>query len=122
MGELFDASTFSDDQVGHLAYIVNSPSWLDFFEPTLTEMMNGVHAQLADPSLTRKNNRPDDFLRGQLIVIRNFLEIPHFIIAEARERQDTARKAEEEVSHYSGRAQTGQMAPMGFREPDPEEY
>jgi len=122
MGELFDSSNFDHDKVGHLAYIVNSPSWLDFFEPMLNDMVNSCHALLADPSLKRKNDRPDDFLRGQIVTIRNLLEIPHFVIAEAREREDAARKSQEETKHYAGRAQDGSMGPMGFREPSEDEF
>lgn len=119
--ELFDAGSMDSDKIGHLAYIINSPSWLDFFEPTLREMMTASTAMLIDPSIERKNKRSDDFLRGQIVVIRNFLEIPHFIIADAREREDTARKAAKEQDHYANRATIGAMAPMGFST-DSEEF
>lgn len=122
MSELFDAGSLDSDKVGHLAYIVNSPSWVDFFEPTLREMMASTMAALADPTIDRKNNRPDDFLRGQIVVIRNFLEIPHYIIADAREREDTARAVAKEKNHYAERAATGTMAPMGFSAIDADEY
>jgi hypothetical protein len=122
MSDLFDAGSLDSDKVGHLAYIVNSPSWMDFFEPTLREMMAATTALLIDPSVERKNNRSDDFLRGQIVVIRNFLEIPHFIIADAREREDTARKAAAEKDSYAERAANGTMAPMGFAPIDEGEY
>ena len=117
-----DPNTLTYDNINHLTYIVNSPSWLDFFEPMLKESMNSTLALLADPSIERKNSRPDDFLRGQIVTIRNFLSLPHFIISEHREREMIAKKEQEERAHYEGRAEAGTMAPMGFREVDVEEF
>lgn len=122
MNDILNTSALTDDQMGHLAYVVNSPSWLDFFEPLLREAINASMSQLADPSITRKNARPDDFLRGQIVALRNLLDMPHFVLEDQRERHKTQAADDATQLAYADRATNGFMRPMTDYEPSEDEY
>ena len=60
----------TQEQIGAIAYIVNSPAWIDVFRPLLVGMLRGFYNELADPSRERKDAKPDDYLRGGIALCR----------------------------------------------------
>lgn len=121
MADIRDINNMSDEEIGQLAYIVRSPAWENFFDPMLRGIVENICALLLDPSQERKDKRPDDFLRGQAVLVRNFLELPHTVIEEARMREQQQQRDADAATDLHDRSSSGMM-PLGFREPDPTEY
>jgi hypothetical protein len=74
---LFDASKLTDEEIGHLEWVLNSPSYERVFRLYLKKMIESVQTYMLDRSEDRKKLYPDDFLAGQaagLIGLLRFLD------------------------------------------------
>jgi hypothetical protein len=118
----FDLTNLDQAKLDHLAYILASPAWMDFFKPYIEATIRGLEAQLVDPAGHRKWERPDDFIRGGVITLRGLLAFPEYIQQEAREHEVAESKVKTEEAHYEERATTGHIGPMGFRYDNPQEF
>jgi len=80
--EVFDVGSLDDYQLGHLQYVLNSPSYGDVFQPYLQRVRDSLAAKILDPSDKRKSECPDDFLRGAIITIDGLLNLFSRLINE----------------------------------------
>jgi hypothetical protein len=90
---------------------VYSDAWERFYKPALLNMKEEWANRLMDPSAERKNQYPDDYIRGCFATIDVFLNLPVALISEhdaELERQDRERV---ESRGYEGRAAAGQVGP-----------
>jgi hypothetical protein len=102
------------EQIDALYFLVHSEAYIRFYEPFLRGIERSLDLDLRDPSADRKAQKPDDYLRGGLMVVNALLSFPEEVLNEQRERElaDQAQRTQED--HYAERAASGQMGPMGF--------
>jgi hypothetical protein len=111
----------NDTDLNHLAYLVNSPAYLEFFEPYLQAMERGLLNDLISPASERKNEKPDDYLRGGIMVIRAILEAPRWVLEREAERLRQEAEIKNDVQFYDERAQAGSYGPLPVQEMGNEE-
>lgn len=66
-----------------------SKGWTDVLRPAVAEKVKTLYAKLIDPSEKRKENLPDDFIRGEIASLKWILEWPE------KEMQAAARALKE---------------------------
>jgi hypothetical protein len=87
--------------IEQIRFIINSHAWIDYFEPALKDMRESCINVLLDPSKRRADQGNDDFLRGCVKTIDDFLGLAPGLIAEAdarREQEEQEAKEAEENS------------------------
>jgi len=111
--EVFDVKTLDDFQLGHLQYILTSPSYSEVFQPYLVHMRNSLSEKLLDPDERRKEQYPCDFLRGGILMIDGLLSLFNNLIQETEiERIARTQVEMTERQHYDLIRQTGGTHPM----------
>jgi len=125
--EVLDVGSLSDHEIGHIEFVLASPAYLDHFAPYLTRMRDSLNSALLDPSQARKDQLPDDFVRGGIVMIDGLLTLFRKLIDETRiermARVQTERTPEQTYQHMreTGKAQhSGQTAQPA--EPTPAGY
>ena len=92
--------------------LVTSDAWEHFFLPSLINMKEEWTVRLMDASAERKDQYPDDYIRGCFATIDVFIRLPKALIEEhdaAIERDDRERQ---ELRGYEARAAAGQVGPF----------
>lgn len=100
--------------------MLQSDAWGRFFLPSLEQMKEEWQNRLMDPSTERKNQYPDDYIRGCFATIDVFLRLPDALIAEhdaAIEREEQERN---ESRGYEGRIASGRVGPYSDAGSSPE--
>lgn len=77
---LFDLSKLTDDELGQLEFVVNSPAWELVFRRYLQQMIFSVDRLMKDRSEARKQQWNDDFLAGQSVALEGFVKFTDGII------------------------------------------
>ena len=117
--EVFDISKLDDQQLGCLEYVLMSPAYLDVFEPYLRGVRESMNSRLLDRSKERKDEMPDDFLAGGVVVIDGLLTFFKKIIEEVQmERIDAAMHRLTPEQRYNAERHAGHHVPvLGANEP-----
>lgn len=113
--EVFDVSKLTDEELGHLEWVLNSPSYERVFKPYLITMSNTLTHRLKDPSRERKDKYPSDFLRGGIQMIDGLTTFFQKIVAETQ-MERVARSQGQGLSTeelYEKLRQEGQSRPAG---------
>ena len=111
--EVFDVKSLDDFQLGHLQYILTSPSYADVFHPYLVKMRASLNEKLLDPSTDRKEQFPSDFLRGGILMIDGLLTLFTNLIEETEIERITRTQVEmTERQAYEAIRQAGGTHPM----------
>ncbi len=116
---VFDVSKLDDHQLGCLEFVLSSPAYEDVFEPYLKSVRNSMNMRLLDRSKERKDDTPDDFLAGGVVVIDGLLTFFKKIIEEVRmERVDAAVNRLTPDQRYEADRRAGKHVPiLGANEP-----
>jgi len=107
--DIFDVSNLDDYKLGHLQFVLNSPSYSDVFKPYLVAIRNGLNTKLLDPSKGRQEGYPDDFIRGGIVTIDGLLALFERLIEEtsiemlARSQQELTGEQQYERLREEGR-------------------
>lgn len=101
------------EQLGALAFLVNSQAYVEVYRPFLIGMLRGFHADLADPSQQRRWNKPDDYLRGGILVVQALLNFPEQTLDEARQAEEATNRERSVEQQYQDRVDAGHIGPMG---------
>ncbi len=108
--DVFDVRQLDDQEIGHLEYVLNSPSYGRVFRPYLVRLREGLNHRLLDPSKDRKDQYPDDFLRGGITVVDGLLAFFGKLIEETSIERITAARAERtDEDQYTAMRLAGQM-------------
>ena len=111
--EVFDPNKLDDHQLGCLEFVLNSPAYLDVFEPYLRSMRDSLNMRLLDRSKARKEDMSDDFCAGGVVAIDGLLSLFKKIVDETRmQRVDDAMQRLSEAEKYSQAAAAGQHKPV----------
>lgn len=112
---VFNVSKLTDHELGHLEFILNSPSYVDVFAPYLKNMRNSLNTKLLDPSQTRKEAYNDDFLRGGILMIDGLLGFFTRLIQETEiervHRSQTETTGEDQYQHLRENNVIGPFSP-----------
>jgi hypothetical protein len=120
--KIFDLRKIGDHEIGHLQWVLNSPSYDSCFKPYLVRMRHSLAAELLNPSGGRKDQYPDDFLRGGIVVIDGLLSLFEKLIIET-EAERIARLTDPKTpaEEYEEARQAGKIRPgSGIQHPIPE--
>lgn len=110
---VFNVSKLSDHELGHLEFILNSPSYVDVFAPYLKNMRNSLNTKLLDPSEDRKRDYNDDFLRGGILMIDGLLQFFTKLITETEiERVHRSQTEPTSEDQYQTLREQNNMGPF----------
>jgi hypothetical protein len=113
--DVFDVSDLTDDELGHIEWVLNSPSYETVFKRYLMTMSNTLNQRLKDPSRERKDQYPSDFLRGGILMIDGLVTFFSKIVAETQMERIARSKgvglSQEEL--YEKLRQEGKSRPAG---------
>ncbi len=117
--EIFDPAKLDDHQLGCLEFVLNSPAYLDVFEPYLRGMRDNLNMRILDRSSERKSDMSDDFLAGGVVAIDGLLNLFKKIIEETQmQRIDDAMQRLTPAQVYDRDRAKGRHAPvLGANEP-----
>ena len=96
--EVFDISKLDEHTLGCVEYVLNSPAYYEVFEPYLRSIRNTLNQRLLNPSKERKEEHPDDFLRGGIVAIDGLLMFFSHIIKETQMERISAAFAKRDAS------------------------
>lgn len=122
---VFDLRKLSDQELGCVEFVLNSPAYMDVFKPYLTGIRDSMNHLWLDRTQKRKDEYPDDFLAGGIASIDGLLNFFDHIIKET-----SMDRIHESMSHmsnddiYTRRQEQGRVQPVvGINQPaEPDEY
>lgn len=117
----FELSVLDEHELGHLEYILNSPSYTRVFKPFLESLQKAYVERMLNPDpATRQKYGGDEYLRCGANNIQRQLEFYEKVIAETQhQRAMSAREALGEVDLYRQAVAEGKVGPSGqIRTPD----
>lgn len=116
---VFDVSNMDAHELGHLEYVLNSPSWQRVFRPFIERLHQQFIAHWLDP---RGKTIDEQYLKAGANVTRDFLSFFEKVIKETNhERAMQARTALGDEDLYRLAREQGQIGPAGQVRPN-EEY
>ncbi len=117
--DLFDIQKLDDRQLGQIEYVLMSPAYADAFEPYLLSIRATLSMRLLDPSKDRKEEHPDDFLRGGIVAIDGLLQFFKRVVSETQlERVERSLQYRSPEQQYAADQQRGKHVPvLGAAEP-----
>jgi hypothetical protein len=115
----FDPKRLDEQTLGCVEYVLASPAYADVFEPYLRGIRDTLSQRLLDPSKDRKEEHPDDFLRGGIVCIDGLLSFFRQIVTETQfERINTSLQGLSPEERYRKAANDGLHDPvLGASEP-----
>jgi hypothetical protein len=123
-GKMFDPAQLDGQQLGMIEYVLNSNAYTDTFKPYLQSIRETLSQRLLDPSKDRKEEHPDDFLRGGIVAVDGLLNFFDRIVAETQ--MDRIARAMGDLTpeqQYQHDREQGKHVPvLGANEPDEAEY
>lgn len=111
--EVFTQEELAAADPRDLVFLLGSKAYNDFFIPLLMGLQQRAMTSLADPSVRRRDSKPDDYLRGYIAACRAILNAPGEILHEQEQRNreeaehDSVSKRYEEIAH-GGRGPYGE--------------
>ncbi len=109
--EVFDVRSLDDYQLGHLQFVLNSPSYADIFAPYIRKVRNSMNAMLLDPSQERKDRYSNDFLTGGIIFADGLLKLFEKLIEETTIDNLVESQAQTPEQQYETLRQAGKIRP-----------
>lgn len=113
--QIFDIKSIDDFQLGHLAWVLNSPSYDDVFKPYLQKRRDDLAAMMLDRSQDRKDIYPDDFLCGGIVMIDGLLALFTQLIDEtSMEQIHRSQITKTNNEQYDEARKSGEVHPMSI--------
>jgi hypothetical protein len=119
--DLFDVSKIDDHQLGHIEWVLTSPSYMDVFRPFLLRAKESAIELLLDHSEGRRREWSDDALIERANSIRELLTFFDKLVEEAQqERIIRAQSERQDRTDYNDMARGGYLDPTPGRTPSRE--
>lgn len=121
--KLFNISALDDHEIGHLMWVLNSPSYERVFAPYLRGIRDSSNKMLLDRSQARKDKFPDDYLAGVITTIDGLLNLFERIIHETdmeRIRESQSDRTDEQ--EHMAALTSGQVTHSGVNKADDPTY
>jgi len=109
--EPFTAEDAAAADARQIRELLDSRGYQNFLEPLILATIRVWSKQLADPSIKRHWDRPDDYLRGGIRVLEALLKMPHDIIEQQERAARLHDEAETVEQHYERIARDGRGLP-----------
>jgi hypothetical protein len=111
---LFNISNLDDNEIGHLMWVLNSPSYERVFAPYLRGIRDSANRMLLDRSQERKNKFPDDYLAGIITTVDGLLELFTRLVTETdMERIRESQQEQPDEVEYARAQMAGRIKPAG---------
>lgn len=111
--KVFNRADLTEQQIGCLEFLVNSPTFIDVVEPYIRTVRDSMNQRLLDPSKERKEEHPDDFLRGGVVTLDGILNFFKLIVDETRfERIYEAQAQMTPEQQYTQGQRSGSHVPV----------
>lgn len=111
--KVFDLRKLTQDELGCVEYVLNSPAYVEVFEPYLRATRDSMQALWLDRSQRRKEDYPDDFLAGGVAAIDGLMTFFATILIETnmdRIHDAMTRKSPDDV--YTEKQERGMVQPV----------
>ena len=111
--KFFNVGTMSEEQLGMVEFVLNSPAYSDTFEPYLKSIRESMNELWLDRSQKRKDEFPDDYLAGAIASIDGLLKLFTILIHETSvERIHSAMAGESPDQQYDRHVRQGHNQPV----------
>lgn len=119
--DVVNVASLDDHEIGHIEFVLNSPAYLDHFEPYLRRMRDRLNTLLLDPSEEREAKYPYKWLIGGISMIDGLLELFTSLINETRvERMMRAQVELSPSQQYQAMREQGLSRPSGMTQQPPD--
>lgn len=88
-----------------------SDAWERFYKPALYNMREEWTNKLMDAAASRKNEHPDDYIRGCVATIDVFLRMPESVIEDYDADLERKERERAETGEYRVRSDSGYLGP-----------
>lgn len=111
--EIFTPDELAAADARDLVFLLGSKAWNDFFIPLMMGLQHRALTELADPSKKRRDEKPDDYLRGYIRAVRAIMNAPGEILYQQEQRNrenatnDSVAQRYAEIAH-GGRSPYGE--------------
>jgi len=123
--EMFDLRRLDSRQLGMVEFVLSSPAYIDTFEPYLRSVRESMNKMILDRTQKRKDEYPDEFLVGGIVMIDGLLKFFALILIEINEeRVQDAMSSMTPDRFYEEQRQRGAVRPVvGIdQQPEPDAY
>jgi hypothetical protein len=111
--EFFDPRRFTEQQLGNMEFVLNSPAYEEQFKPYIEGVLNTLNTIWKDRSRERQDKYPDEFLAGGATFGEGLLKFFEQIIRETNmERVHSSMANMTNDMLYEVRRQRGDMKPV----------
>jgi len=86
-----------DLKMAELQQTIGSPGWNETLVPLISQRAKMLYDQLLEPSKTRQDKLPDDFIRGQIAALRWVVSGPRELV-EAAVRASSEEEAAKDAA------------------------
>lgn len=119
--DVLNVVSLDDHEIGHIEFVLNSPAYLDHFEPYLRKMRDRLNTLLLDPSEEREAKYPYKWLIGGISMIDGLLELFNNLIKETRiERMMRSQIERSPEQQYQHMREEGMVRPSGMTQQPPD--
>lgn len=106
-----------DKEIAELQSTLQSPGWLGTVIPAIEARLRAMEAAQDDPDLARRHRLPDDYIRGEKVVLKWFRRHFNDLVQYSTEDSEQEALASLEQSVYDDRARLGFSYPGGTTPP-----
>lgn len=107
-----DQNVVSDEMIENVRHLLNSKGWTEGYAPSIVALITDCMRSLLDPSKERVDNKPDDFIRGQIAAFHDVLALGHNSLREHDAAVEKMRETREQSEDYVQRAADGVIGPL----------
>jgi len=107
------------DAAESVRQLLNSDAWEKFLKPALELLKVDFQNELMDPSRSRKDEHPDDFIRGCMATLDVVLHMPEAALAESDAQAEGKERERRELRDWEIRAASGRIGPFTPEPPSP---
>lgn len=99
-----------------LRFMVTCPAWEGLYKARCAEQMKYLMARLLEPSQKRKDDEPDDYLRGQIEALKWSITWPEHELREQEVRNQEEEKQRQGLDTYETVAEYGMRTGIDYQE------
>lgn len=112
MRQFFRMEDLDEQQLGMIAYVLNSPAYEESFRPYLMTVRESMNAIWLDRSQARKNTLPDDYLAGAIASIDGLLKFFTVVLHETSMENIHEAMTQSDDQKYDVRVARGMSRPV----------
>lgn len=107
-----DHNVMPSEKMEDVRQMLNSRGWIDSYAPSIVALITESIRSLLDPAQSRVENKPDDYLRGQIAAFNDVLTLGANSLQEHDADVEKMRKERANSENYVQRASDGIIGPV----------